>query len=108
MQADAELQHIIRALNSKHHSSFIYVKPILEHYECKNAEALTQKISTIPSLQAIMTPMTDDKTLDPHHRYFTEDVLLGLRAIKEHGQQMHVHTPTLDKIYYGLLGLTNM
>ena len=101
MRADDELQCIIRHLNNNE-TAHIEVTPILSHYECANAPELTNKIASITSLKEIEVPLTDDCKLDKEHRYYTEDVLVGLRAIVQAAEESGVDTPTIHFIYRAL------
>ena len=79
-----------------------FLKPILEYYESDDIDALKRKITSIGSFKGIKTPMVETEygwQPDLQSRYFQEDFNYGLRYIYEQAKQLHVATPTIDKIY---------
>lgn len=79
-----------------------FLSPILEYYESSDAASLACKISSIPSLSRITSPMlqkADGWYPDFSSRYFTEDFGCGLHYIWQLAHQQGVATPTIDRVY---------
>lgn len=78
------------------------IPALLDYYESYDATSLTQKISSIPAFQSILSPMkkTDNGWIpDFESRYFTEDFSFGLSYIKNLAEKYGVSTPTINKVY---------
>jgi len=74
---------------------------LLDHYEVKNEEELTKKISTIESLKTIKAPMikiNDSYIPDFKSRYFTEDIPYGLLIIRAIAELAEIETPSIDMV----------
>ena len=95
---DSEFFMLLKALNVREGA----VKPLLEHYESWDAASMTRKISTIPSLHDLRSPMRQVEggwIPDTSSRFFTEDFPYGLRFIYEQACQHHIEMPTIVKVY---------
>ena len=98
LSMDSEFMKIVRKLK-------LNIKSLLEHYEVKNAEEMTKKISSIESFKKIKVPLLKNEgkyRIDTSSRYFTEDVLYGLKYILDYAKHMDINTPTIDKVYIHL------
>ncbi len=81
LKCDEEVQNICSAL---HGIDLSFVKSLKEHYESKDAEALTNKICSIASFKGLKTPSvaTENGFLpDFSSRYFTADFMYGLAIL---------------------------
>ena len=77
------------------------VKPLTEHYEAGTVKAMTQKITSLPTFQSILAPMTETEhgyRADVGARFFTEDYPYGLCIIKGFCEICGVETPCIDKV----------
>lgn len=96
---DKEFQQLLECLGLKEGC----IPPVLEYYESKDAESLTEKIKSIPAFQGILSPMVLNKfgmyEPDYESRYFTEDFLYGLRFIIETYQSLKIDMPITDMVY---------
>ena len=78
------------------------IKTLLEHYESTDASSMTAKISGIPSLSKVLSPMKkaeDGYLPDFQSRYFTEDFPYGLAILHKLMHEHGVASPTTDKIF---------
>lgn len=85
------------------------METMLNHYQCKNAEELTKKISTIPSLNSITIRIYNENGINKGHRYFTENFTYGICLFSLVAKKMNVQTPNIDMAaQWGMsvLGLT--
>ena len=81
LKCDEEVQNICSALND---IDLSFVKSLKEHYESKNAEALTNKICSINSFKGLKTPSIETENgflPDFSSRYFTADFMYGLAIL---------------------------
>jgi len=102
LQMDEEFMKIIQALNLKN------VKSLKEHYGVETVEEMTKKIQSIGAFKGILMPMIkiDNELLpDVNSRYFTEDIGMGLKYIKDYALNVNVETPVIDKVYNALYTL---
>lgn len=77
------------------------IPTLLDYYESKDAESLTNKIRSITAFQNILSPMKEGEdgwVVDFSSRYFSEDFPFGLHFIKKLAQEKGVSTPTIDKV----------
>ena len=77
------------------------IKPLLEHYESTDAQTMTVKLQTIPSLSKVLSPMKAVEggfVPDFQSRYFTEDFPFGLALIRRLAHEHEVRTPVIDRI----------
>lgn len=94
---DDELQKICRALPE---FDLQYVRSLRLHYESMTAQAMTNKISSIPAFKGLSSPTVKvDGGLIPdlHSRYFTADFSYGLSIIKQVAVFACVDTPNIDE-----------
>jgi len=96
---DVEFQKLLRTIGLKDGS----IPSVLDYYDSTDAKSLTQKISTIPAFQGILSPMTQNANgrflPDFHSRYFTEDFPYGMRFIVETAEKYHQPTPLIREVY---------
>lgn len=98
LEMDAEFQTLLEACPVSPHA----IPPLLEYYECSDAEGLTRKIRGIPAFRDIAAPMKQTAggwVPDLDSRYFTEDFPFGLRFIWQLAHEKGVAVPTIDKVY---------
>lgn len=99
LQMDDELQQLLKVLGLKDGC----IPPILDYYETKDAETLTNKLRSIKAFQNIASPMKAVENgfiPDFSSRYFTEDFPYGMRFIVETAQKHHVRVPVIEKTYH--------
>lgn len=75
---------------------------ILEYYESVDAESLTRKITSIEAFKGIKAPMVqygNGWIPDFSSRYFTEDILYGMRFIVETAEKQKFALPVISKVY---------
>jgi len=102
LQMDEEFMEIIQALNLKN------VTSLKEHYGVETVEEMTKKIQSIEAFKGILMPMIkiDNELIpDVNSRYFTEDIGMGLKYIKDYALNVNVKTPVIDKVYNTLYAL---
>ena len=76
--------------------------PLLDYYECNDAQSLTKKISSIPAFRGIVSPMKevqDGWIPDFQNRYFTEDFPFGLKFINDLAKSKGVFTPMINEVF---------
>ena len=98
LQMDDELQQLLKVLGLKDGC----IPPVLDYYEAKDAETLTNKLRGIKAFQNIASPMKAVENgfiPDFSSRYFTEDFPYGMRFIVETAQRHHVRIPVIKKTY---------
>lgn len=98
LKMDAELFRILEHLPV----TSGYLIPLIDYYESHDAESLKDKLSSIPGLKGITSPMKQDEKgwyPDYNSRYFTEDFGYSLRYIWELGKKFEVDMPNIDKVY---------
>lgn len=98
LQMDDELQQLLKVLGLKDGC----IPPVLDYYETKDAETLTNKLRGIKAFQNIASPMKAVENgfiPDFSSRYFTEDFPYGMRFIVETAQKHHVSIPITENIY---------
>lgn len=104
---DNELQEIKKALLPL---DLEEVQSLLVHYDSHDDISLTKKISSIPSLSTLKSPMTETNKgykVDYSSRYFTADFPDGIVIIKSIALLCDVHTPMMDKIIFWYQKMTN-
>ena len=97
LACDEELQDMIRALKPLDLSM---VKSLKDHYESRNAQQLTDKISSIPSLHPLTSPMKEVEggwVPDFDSRYFTADFPYGLSILIELAGVLGVPVPHMEE-----------
>lgn len=86
------------------------IPSLLDYYDSHDAVSLTNKISSIPAFQDILSPMKqtmDGWIPDFESRYFTEDFPFGLFYIKQLAEKFQINKPTIDKVYnWGISKIT--
>lgn len=98
LQMDDELQQLLKVLRLKDGC----IPPVLDYYEAKDADTLTNKLRGIKAFQNIASPMKAVENgfiPDFSSRYFTEDFPYGMRFIVETAQKHHVRVPVIEKTY---------
>ena len=98
MEMDKEFFALLKKLNV----STKHIETLLEHYESTDAEGMTAKLHSIPSLSTILSPMKQVEggwIPDFESRYFTEDFPYGLKAIYELAKENNVSCPNIEKVY---------
>ena len=101
IDCDNELINFISLLN-KDSINKIYVKSILQHYECKNSLDLTTKISNIESFINIKIIMKNKNGFyypDYSHRYFIEDIMYGMKYLIDKAKKYDIILPKTTEIY---------
>jgi len=94
---DQELQRICQALGELDLSN---VRSLKLHYESNTAEALTNKLQSIKSLQGLYSPMKEvagGYIPDFSSRYFTADFPFGLSIIKQFADIVGVEVPNITE-----------
>lgn len=78
------------------------VKPLTEHYESPNVQAMTWKLSHIPAFKGMRSPMkrvsTGGWVPDFSSRYFRADFDYGLRAIRSICHLSGLPCPNIDSV----------
>lgn len=95
---DEELHKMLERLPKLDLSS---VKPLTVHYESPTIEAMTRKISGIPSFQNIGIPLKKEEegyVADTESRFFVEDFPYGLCIVKGFCEICKVDTPYIDRV----------
>lgn len=96
---DVEFQLLLLKLGLKEGC----IPSVLEYYESKDAETLTNKIRQIPAFKGIFSPMILNKNgmyePDFNSRYFTEDFPFGMRFIVEVAHKLKIDIPTINGVY---------
>lgn len=107
-KCDSELQNIIKELHELELSS---VKSLKLHYESETTEALTKKITSIPSFAGLTSPMVEiaeNKWVpDWNSRYFKADFPYGLAIIRGLAEIIDVDVPNIDKVLEWYSKVTN-
>lgn len=96
LNADEEFMSIVKKLNLTN------VKSLKEYYEVNTAEEMTKKIISIEAFKDIKTPMIKIKDVyhpDFNSRYFIEDILYGLKFIRDYAQKLDIKIVTIDRIF---------
>lgn len=78
------------------------IPTLLDYYESKDAESLTNKIRSIGAFQSILSPMKKVENgwmIDFTSRYFSEDFPFGLYFIQKLAKEKGVAVPTIDKVF---------
>lgn len=79
------------------------IPSVLQYYESKDAESLTNKLHSIPAFKGILSPMVVNQfgkyEPDFSSRYFTEDFPYGMRFIIETGEKYGVNLSNIEKVY---------
>ena len=108
IKMDCEFFSVLKALNVK----TTHIDTLLEHYESSDAETMTAKIKSIPSLSNILSPMIKKDSgwiPDFTSRYFTEDFPHGLKAIYELAKEHQIACPYIEKVYkWGVSAISNL
>ena len=97
---DGEFQELLGHLPVREGS----IPPILEYYESNDAQSLTNKLRSIPAFAGISSPMIklpDNQGYIPdfNSRYFTEEILCGMRYIVEVAKTKGIKMPLICEIY---------
>lgn len=98
LKCDRELHEICDAFKKLDLTEVI---PLLKHYEVDTIHGLTQKIKSIKSMNAILSPLivyNNYYRIDLNSRYFIEDFPYGLCIIKGFAVITKVNTPYIDNI----------
>lgn len=102
IKCDNELQTLIKIINERDNSlnDYIYVKPILEHYESIDAVSLTDKIASINAFKKGTPSIYINKKYyaDFSHRYFQEE-LIGLRYVINLANKYNLDIANIDVMY---------
>ena len=104
---DEELQNICRGLAPL---DLTEVVPLPVYYESPTPEAMTRKLKSIPSFEAVMVPLKQAENgyvPDLDSRMFVEDYPYGVCVIKDFARITGVETPVVDlllKFYTRLSG----
>lgn len=101
VECDRELQQLIFAINNRLSKDKVYVKTILQHYECSDENELTKKIKNIKAFTK-PTPMikiNDKYYCDYKNRYITEDIHIGLKYVLTLATKYNVSIPKIKEIY---------
>tara|TARA_Y100001970_G_scaffold214253_1_gene261979 strand:+ start:1972 stop:3687 length:1716 start_codon:yes stop_codon:yes gene_type:complete len=102
VECDNELQKLIIAINNSKVENKVFVKTILEHYECKDYIELTHKIQNIASLSKITTTLIEKKGkyyCDYKSRYITEDIFIGMKYVIDLANKYNINIPKIKEIY---------
>ena len=97
VDCDEELRKIINKLPINQSE----IPSILNYYQVNNIEELTEKIHSIEPFKGVQPHMIENEKgfkLDPHHRYFIEDIPHGLLVIKSFAEELGVNTPNIDGV----------
>jgi hypothetical protein len=100
LKMDEEFMNLINKLQLKN------IKSLKEHYQVNSIEEMTAKIQSIPAFKGISMPMikTDKGFIaDTQSRYFSEDIGIGLKYIREYSKRLKIKTPTIDEVYNRLM-----
>ena len=105
---DDELQALLRKLPVTPGS----IATVLDYYESKDAESLTDKLRNIEAFKGILAPMrqTDDGLYLPdfQSRYFTEDFPYGLAIVLRLMQEQGIEAPNIDRVcQWGMAMITD-
>lgn len=99
IKMDEEFQALLKKIGLKEGA----IPPVLQYYECTDAESLTRKLNSIPAFKGILSPMIVNRygkyEPDFSSRYFTEDFPYGMRYIVETGDLAGVEMPTINEVY---------
>lgn len=107
LACDNELQKICLSLKKLDLS---YVKSLKIHYDSKTKEELTKKITSIPSLHNLASPMKkirDGWVPDLNSRYFTADFPHGLAIIEKLAVLLNVSVPNIEATMNWYKKITN-
>lgn len=110
LECDNEVQQLCSALKN---FDLSYVKSLRSHYESETTEQLTKKISGIPSLKGLKTPMVwggDGYVPDLNSRYFVADFSYGLSILIQIAGFVGVAVPKMKGIlewYYSVMNGTD-
>jgi len=97
ISVDDELHKLFDALPE---IDFTSVKPLTEHYESPDVEAMTRKIISIRTFQSVFAPLKQTENgyaADTTSRMFIEDFPYGLCIIKGFCDIMGIDTPNIDE-----------
>ncbi len=101
-QLEIEMDREFFALLKKLNVDTKHIATLLNHYESTDADGMTKKLRSIPSLSTIKSPMieTGDGWMpDINSRYFTEDFPYGLRHIHDLCKKNGIDSPHIDMVY---------
>ena len=102
IECDHELQKLIIAINNDKIENKVYVKTILEHYDCKDYIELTHKIQNIDSLSKIYLQLIEKEGkyyCDYKNRYITEDIFIGMKYVIDLANKYNINIPKIKEIY---------
>ena len=96
---DEEFQALLRKIGLKEGA----IPPVLQYYESKDAESLTNKLHSIPAFKGILSPMVVNQygmyEPDFSSRYFTEDFPYGMKFIIETAHKFNLNLPLIEDVY---------
>lgn len=99
IKMDEEFQALLKKIGLKEDA----IPPVLQYYECTDAESLTRKLNSIPAFKGILSPMIVNRygkyEPDFSSRYFTEDFPYGMRYIVETGDMVGIEMLTINEVY---------
>ena len=99
IKMDEEFQALLKKIGLKEGA----IPPVLQYYECTDAESLTRKLNSIPAFKGILSPMIVNRygkyEPDFSSRYFTEDFPYGMRYIVETGDMVGIEMLTINEVY---------
>ncbi len=110
LKCDDEVQEICRKLDG---FDLSYVKSLRIHYESMNAEAMTQKISSIIGFKGLTSPAIKVERgyiPDFNSRYFTADFSYGLTILIQIAEFVDFDAPYMKDTlnwYYNIVGRRN-
>ncbi len=99
LKMNSEFMQIVNKMDLKN------IKSLEEHYGVNSVYTMTEKIKSIEAFRGIYTPMKEldgGYLPDINSRYFTEDVAVGLKYIKEYSKKLNIDTPIIDYVYNSL------
>lgn len=98
LKYDDELQEICHNLSPMNLEEVVSLK---KYYEAPTFEAMTRKLKSIPSFEAVMMPMKEEKEgyiPDLESRMFVEDFPFGVCIMKSFGLLTQTKTPVVDML----------
>lgn len=107
IEMDAEFGRLLELLPVEKGS----IPGILEYYESSDAASLTRKINSITAFKGIKSPMKEVEggwIPDFGSRYFTEDILYGMRYIVETARKHGFPAPVIMQVYNWGLNCMNL
>ena len=103
LACDDELQATCRILERKLGIDLCQVRSLREHYESRNAEEMTAKLSGISAFRGLGSPMKEVAPgrwePDFEQRYFKADFAYGLKSICDIADVAGAETPNMHEVY---------